>query len=542
MQKIIFTLSTLLSLACLSTSLDAQQLDGTKIDIPVATGEILRSSRLSPDGRYIVYTTDTAQSSSRRYYSVSTSGGGAAVRLNTDGAVVPNDLFSTLLFSPDSRRVLYTSGGVDRNLYSVPITGGSPVRLNQLAVGAGSVASFIRNIRFTDDGKKVVFEHTQQVRRYELFSNNINGGALGNLNVPSSDINDPFPTYEISADGSFVVYSPVTSASTDTHLFRTPVAGGVQPTRITPNGQSVGDFGPPRFLISPNGQRVIYAAKVGGGGDFSLFSLPSIGGAAVRLGELTARDQFGFAISISPDSANIIVSAPSAQSASVNELYRAPVGGGLVTTITSTSSSNQPRANRTAFFSDDGRHFFYTTNANKLYSYTVSSGVTTLLADNVSLNFAVEANDNERLMFVATDGGGGPRELYSVLKGGGGLLKLNRQLAGGENVQNLSFDFPRRSLPDTKNLVAFQVVNGDATEQDLFISSADQQDIIKVGQGFIQSFDVFDDSVLYLSDESSSGEFEWFKADLPAGFGDNSGDDLCIPIKADNEKLALVCL
>ncbi len=548
MKKVVSQFHVFLGAVCLfviliSNTASAQQLSGVRIDLDIEPGETLLSSRLSPDGKYIVYTTRTTQSSNRLYYSVPSSGGSQAVRLNTDGAPVENSVTSILSISPDSRRVLYISGVLNKNLYSVPIVGGSPVRLNLPVVGGGLVASFLTDLRYSPDGRKVIFRHTRQVREYELFSNNIEGGTTAvNLNLPARAINLSFPDYQISPDSAFIVYPQITSSGSLSYLFRTPVDGSSQPMQLTPNEQLVSDAGPARFAISSNSQRIVYAAKVSGSNDFSLYSQPLSGGTAVPLGNLVGSSQFSFTISISPDSQSVIVRAPTPAQSSVNNLYRIPISGGVAMPIRNASSSSQPLANRAAFFSKDGRYFFYATSDNRFYSYSMIGGTTALLSSNASLNYAIEANDISRLIFVGQVGSSGVSELYSVRKSGGGLLKLNNELGSGDEVRNFSFLFPRKNLPSERNLLAFRVTNSGSSQQDLFITSPNERDLIKIGSGFIRNFEIFNDAIFYLSDELVADQFEWYRAEIPAEFGDNSVGDFCLPIKTADGKIAVICL
>src|SRR5439155_9878102 len=105
---------------------------------------------------------------------------------------------ASLNFSPDSQTVVYTAKqNVDEvyELFSVPITGGTPVRLNAPLVPGGDVVDSppgysvpANTFMITPDGTRVVYRADQDTNDViELYSVPIGGGTPVKLNGPLAD-------------------------------------------------------------------------------------------------------------------------------------------------------------------------------------------------------------------------------------------------------------------------------------------------------------------------------------------------------------------
>jgi Tol biopolymer transport system component len=94
-----------------------------------------------------------------------------------------------------------TDGVVE--LYSVPLAGGSPVKLNGPLVSGGDVASAL----ISRDSRRVVYRADQETdTMMELYSVPLAGGGLLKLNSPLTPGGDVFDDYSVSRDSSRVVY------------------------------------------------------------------------------------------------------------------------------------------------------------------------------------------------------------------------------------------------------------------------------------------------------------------------------------------------
>jgi len=471
---------------------NAQPLTGTRLDLDLIAGETLEDIRFSPNGQHIVYLTRSAQATTLRMYSVPSSGG-TAVRLNTDNRGIKSIGPSRRFFvSPDSTRVLYLDNANSPTLNSVPISGGDVVQINANSLFSTSIAaSFIRAIRFSPDGRKVLFEHTRRFQEYELFSNDIEGGSVANLNLPVVQLNSSSSSYQFSSNSTFIVYSPRTGFGNPRSIYRTFVDGSSQPLELTPSNQALDSFA--RFSLSPDDQRVVYFAENNNDGQFRLYS-QSLSGANPT-----------------------------------------PLGNLIVTTITNATSANESAGNQIDFFSADSQQFFYTTQGGNLFSYSLQTNSTSRLTDKVNVLTVNETNDNRRLIFLAKSSPNSVTELYSSLKNGQSIRKLNNEL---DNTSRLL----TYRTPNDRNLAAFQVFNSNTSEQDLFVVSPNQGDPIKVGEGLVTRFLIFNEQIFYLSDQRISGQPEWFRAELPDSLDESRDNDLCIPVKSRNSRIAVICL
>ena len=98
---------------------------------------------LSPDGARAVYRASHDDPQALDLYSVPVDGSAPAVRLNPP-LVAGGNVEWPPLFSPDSSRVVYVADqDVDGmlELYSVPLAGGTVVKLNAPLIPAGDVGS-----------------------------------------------------------------------------------------------------------------------------------------------------------------------------------------------------------------------------------------------------------------------------------------------------------------------------------------------------------------------------------------------------------------
>jgi len=90
-----------------------------------------------------------------------------------------------------------------------------------------------------------------------------------------------------------------------------------------------------RFVLSPDGQTVVYAANDGGDGQVRLFSVPVAGGPATLIssGDLTV-SLIGESVAISPQGGTVVYRAALATGVGRAELYAVPIGGGVSTVLT----------------------------------------------------------------------------------------------------------------------------------------------------------------------------------------------------------------
>jgi Tol biopolymer transport system component len=233
------------------------------------------SMRFTPDSRRVVYIANNT------LYSISTAGG-QATKLN--GPLADHFRFEQFDFqiSPDGSRVVYIakqSGDIGMTLYSVPVTGGTSVRLKPASANTEDIGQY----QFSPDGRSIVFRTFHQgypPQSGELFMAPIDGSSPAiKLHGPLSS-SQTVQWFEISPDNSHVVYriDELLNDSGSNTLYSVPIGGGGSTLLATTAPDQIAPY-----LISSDSSRVVYAdysQKLGGE---ALFSVAITGGAAIEL-------------------------------------------------------------------------------------------------------------------------------------------------------------------------------------------------------------------------------------------------------------------
>ena len=292
---------------------------------------------LSPDGDWVVYTHDYS------IYSVPVAGpSSASVKLSGDDVIY---IRWFAFISPDSQHVVYLvedPGNLGRltALYSVPITGGTKTKLNKDLVAGGMIIPM--KLVFSPDSQHVVYGASQDtVGMDELYSVPITGPASAGvkLNGALQDGGDLWWEYDISPDGSRVLYRADQETDGVYEIYSVPVAGPAS-QGVKLNGTLPGDSDVLSFRISPDSSTVIYIADQETDGVKELYSVPIQGGTAIKLNHDMEHDYLGLTdevhlFAISPDSSTVVYEGtwvnftdiPFDISFEVNELFTVPISG-----------------------------------------------------------------------------------------------------------------------------------------------------------------------------------------------------------------------
>ena len=179
--------------------------------------------------------------------------------------------------SPDNSTVVFladqTTGGVFE-LYSVPLGGGAPVRLNGPLAPGGNVIEFAID---TSSARVVYRADQREDETFELFSVPLGGGtpvALNSFLTADGDVS----AFALSPDGSAAVFLADRNDDEVYDLFTAPIAGGAPDVRLNSRAGPMGDV-QPDFAITSNNQRVIFRYDALEGNTFGIFSAPLTGGA-----------------------------------------------------------------------------------------------------------------------------------------------------------------------------------------------------------------------------------------------------------------------
>lgn len=264
-----------------------------KLSGDLAAGQNVGNWQISRDSRYVVYSLDTA--TTHDLYSVPLVGG-TPVKLNTlkaqiwtDGVGVATN--QTYQITADSTWVIYTAiNGTTVELYRAPIDrAGESVKLSAEIVAGG----YVRGFGVSPDGQYVVYAADQAAPGVvELYSVRLDSpGAAVKLNpalVTNGDIYTLFTLggmtlgFFISPDSSRVVYLADQETDERLELYSVPIAGPAA-AGVKLNGilQAAGNVSTISMpRISPDSSRVVYTADQETDNLHELYSVPIAGPAA----------------------------------------------------------------------------------------------------------------------------------------------------------------------------------------------------------------------------------------------------------------------
>ncbi|MFK7954742.1 MAG: hypothetical protein AB8B96_01510 [Lysobacterales bacterium] len=303
----------------------------TRLNDPLTGGDrVLFNRVISPDSSTVIFIADQNGDRVDELYAVPVAGG-VVTKLNgplVDGGDVSG---ADIGISADGSTVIYVADqdvvGVEE-LYSVPIIGGVSTKIS------GPLASDRRvfNFQIGADSRRVVYLADQDTNGLsELFSVPIGGGAVTKLSDPEAgDLFD----YLIAASGAVVVYTSNNAADA---LFSVPVVGGPVTQLSAPldEGEAVGGF-----ELSADTNTVVYTAlpagdvsnqaagaKGRGPVPTALFSVPVMGGLAIRLTEPFFEGGSVPTFVISNDG-DLVVYQANQDDVQVFELFGVPTRGG----------------------------------------------------------------------------------------------------------------------------------------------------------------------------------------------------------------------
>jgi Tol biopolymer transport system component len=363
------------------------------------------------------------------------SGFAADLPVKLSGAMVEGGEVSARRISPDGSTVVYLADqDVDgmNELYSVPITGGTPVKLNPPLIANGDVSA---DFAITPDSRRVVFlADDRREGASELFSAPVAGGAATRLNRAIPTGGGLFG-FDLSPDSRTVVYVGEQYTDAVVELYSVPVSGGTITKLNRPLGGGRNILN--RLFITPDSSRAVYLADQDTNGVNELYSVPIGGGNVTKLnGPLPSGGGVGlFGIGLSPDGSTVVYTADQITN-NVHELFSVPVAGGTSIRL------NAPLVSGGAVFgfrfAPDSSTVVYlgdqdVDDLDELYAVSSSGGAVTKLSNPAfgTLFFHEISADGARVVYMTNEG---VDELYSAPIGGGPVVKLNAPLAVDETV------------------------------------------------------------------------------------------------------------
>ena len=357
--------------------------------------------RISPDSQHVVYTAEQDTGDIKELYSVPIQGG-PTVKLNGPLPSAAEVQSSSFAIDPGSSRVVYIADqntlGV-REIFSVPITGGTPTKLNGGLVSGGDVGSFA----IDSTGSRVVYIADQQIdNRFELYSVPITGGSAVKVNgalIGGRIVLD----FRIDPLGQRVVYRAGFSTLESLEIFSVPLGGG---TATKLNGALTSGGSVLDYTTDPLAQRVVYIADQQVDERRELYSVPIGGGTPTKLNGALVAGGSVWGVIISPVGDRLAYTATQNDPGKV-EVYTVGLTGGLPIKRNGPLSSNGDAGS--AQFSPDGRWLVYRVTEPgidpRLFRVAVTSRNTgTLLAERISFgSFYHFDAASERVVFLSHD-------------------------------------------------------------------------------------------------------------------------------------------
>ncbi|HEX9921956.1 MAG TPA: hypothetical protein VGD99_04790 [Anaerolineae bacterium] len=248
------------------------------------------SFKISPNSRYVVFRADIEVDGRYELYSVPITG---TMPLKLNPPLVAGGGVYSFEITPDSQYIIYTAkqkaGESRADLYRVPIRGGQADKLN-----VGPMAGcHVRSFKIDPDNVHVVYQAEQQAEgQFELFSAPIAGGEAVPLNPPlvaGGDIND----FAIDPFGNRVIYRANQEVVNRQELYGVPIAGG-KAVKLNPPGSEVNDF-----EINPQAQVAVFRARLNN--VYALYMNTTGGGLLTPLNQPLASNERVASFRISPD-------------------------------------------------------------------------------------------------------------------------------------------------------------------------------------------------------------------------------------------------
>jgi dipeptidyl aminopeptidase/acylaminoacyl peptidase len=334
--------------------------------------------------------------------------------------------------SPDSHYVVFTADvEVDNRyeIYSIPVAGGQPTRLNPPLVAGGKVREV--SFEITPDSSRVIYLADQEVdERFELYSVPIGGGPATKLNGSLINGGDVATTFKIDSSSGRVVYL-ADEDTNDVFELYSVLETGSGFVKLNPTPAEGGDV--LSFQIDPTSERVVYIAEQDNANLNELYSVPLSGGASVKLNQplLTSIGDF----SITPGIAYVVYIAKEVKASGTPafELFGNDIPGG---TPRRRSIDLQPGQNVVSYkIGPTASEVVYTISENNLVSagnmwVTNPFAGTSQLLEGADPNFGVApfdyrfTPDGGRIVFNYQKDAASPIKLQSISDSGVNLLDL----------------------------------------------------------------------------------------------------------------------
>jgi len=335
-----------------------------------AHADIAYGWTISPDSRYAIFIADSEVDGRSEIYSAPLTG---TMPIKLNPPLVAGGQVRRFAITVDSQYVLYLADQeVDNReeLYRVPITGGQAVKLNGSLVSGGNVTE----VRVDPDNVRVVYKADQQANEvFEIYSVPLAGGTPVKLNatlVTGGDVS----AFEVDPISNRVVYTADQEVDGRYEIYGVPIAGGA-PVKLNPPGSRDTYY----FQINPSLQVVVFSARPGGSNNEYLYMNATAGGLLTELNSPLASNQNVFGYRISPDGARVvynITTMTSTLGVTQGNLYSVLIGGGSSTLLTTAVDPGFGVYGANFYITADGQRVVYRYQKNATASPVLESVLT----------------------------------------------------------------------------------------------------------------------------------------------------------------------
>lgn len=375
------------------------------------------------------------------------------------------DVKDTQFQPTNGTRIVYMAtpfSSAKDELFSVNYLEGpsSVTNLSGFMTSGGSVNEF----QISPDGSQVVFVADKDTNNVtEIYSVPVFGGIVQKLNgmfTANSDV-DLNVKFVISPDSTRVVYHADQDTDEITEIYSSQITGGNNVKLNGPlvlNGEVGGSILNYQALITPDSSHVIYGADQDSDGVIEIYSSQITGGGNVKLnGNLLPNTDVDFEFVVSPNSLRVVYLASQDQ-VGVFELYSSLVTGGGNVKLNGNLVPGGTVALTNYRISPNSTRVVYlatqdTNTVIELYSSFLAGGGNVKLNGSLiptgDVSDCIFSPDSSRIIYLADQETEGVSELYSSLVTGGGNIKLNDPLTAGGEVLSINF----KVSPDSQRVI-----------------------------------------------------------------------------------------
>jgi Tol biopolymer transport system component len=327
-------------------------------------------------------------------------------------SLAPGHALESFLISPDGAYTTYLdldTGTSTRELYSVPTSGGTAVKLNATVTATASGVSLV----LIDPSSEHAFFWLDELGdgAFDLFRSPLDGSTASVAIASGMDR----PHIQPRASDEHVVFL----SSLQHDLFGVPADGATPPIALNVEllkGSRLGDV--TRFLYSPDRSSLVYLADAKADGAFDLFLVALPSGEPTALTDLAPFGRVDqFSVTFTPDSSQVVFLARD-QVGYENELFSVPLDGSGAPTKLSLDQfvRSEPMV------SSDGTKVAYRAGSidfQQLYVAPIDASAPPLelndaLASNRSVTHATLSKDGSRVLYRVDQTSDDVFELYSV--------------------------------------------------------------------------------------------------------------------------------